>query len=367
MDTRTLPTETVMIDAFLENDPSYDGIFWAGVRTTGVFCRPSCTARRPNPGNLSFFATPREALQAGYRPCKRCRPLEIDDETPDWLQPLLKAVEDDPTRRWVDADLRARGLTPERVRRWFKRTYGMTFQAYSRARRLGSALSDVQDGRGVGRAAFDAGYDSLSGFHDAFRSYFGAAPTELGAAPIVRVDRIATPLGPMLAGADDTTLRLLEFTDRRMLETQIRRIRKALRAVFVPSSSPIIEQVRRELGEYFAGRRTAFETPSAGVGSPFQKEVWALLREVPYGETRSYRDLAVVLGRPAAVRAVGTANGANPLAVVVPCHRVVATDGSLSGYGGGVWRKRRLLDLERTSGAAGAGAAGARAAESGAG
>lgn len=345
--TDLLPTDAVMLEAFLGGDRSFDGIFWTGVRTTGIFCRPSCPARKPKPENVSFFAHPREALQAGYRPCKRCRPLEVADDAPDWLRPLLAAVDDHPARRWTDQDLRARGLAPERVRRWFRSAYGMTFQAYTRARRLGAALTDVQGGRSVASAAFDAGYDSLSGFHEAFRSYFGAAPTELDGARVVRITRLPTPLGPMLAGVGDEALHLLEFTDRRMLESQIGRLRRRLGAVFVPDTAELTERLRAELGGYFAGTRTAFDLPLDPVGSGFQHEVWARLAEIPYGETRSYADIAAAVGRPNAVRAVGTANGANPIAVVVPCHRVVASDGSLSGYGGGVWRKRRLLELER--------------------
>ena len=136
--TTELPTPKIMLAAFLRRDPTFDGVFVTGVSTTGIFCRPTCPARKPRPEHLSFFGTPREALLAGFRPCKRCRPLEPAGAPPDWLRPLLDAVEDDPERRWSDEDVRARGLSPERVRRWFKRHHGMTFQAYSRARRISS-------------------------------------------------------------------------------------------------------------------------------------------------------------------------------------------------------------------------------------
>lgn len=336
-----------MLEAFLARDPAYDGVFVTGVRTTGIFCRPSCVAKKPNPENLSFFGGSKEALEAGYRPCMRCRPLEAVGASPEWLQPLLEAVEADPTRRWSDTELRRRGLSPERVRRWFKAHHGMTFQAYNRARRLGSALGHVQDGSSVGRAAFEAGYDSLSGFQEAFRQYFGASPTGLEDASVVKVERLATPMGLMLAAATDDALVLLEFVDRRMLPTQIRRIRGRLSAVFVPDSNDVVATTARALEAYFAGEATRFELPLHTLGTPFQLEVWEALREIPYGETRSYADLAGQVGRPAAVRAVGRANGMNAHAIVVPCHRVVGADGRLVGYGGGLWRKRRLLDLER--------------------
>ncbi len=348
MDTTTeLPTPDVMLEAFLGRDTTFDGVFVTGVSTTGIFCRPSCPAKKPKPEHTFFFRGPQEALHAGFRPCKRCKPLEQAGTAPDWLQPLLDAVEEDPTRRWKDADVRARGLSPERVRRWFKQHHGMTFQAYHRARRLGSALGQVRGGQSVGRAAFEAGYDSLSGFQDAFRLYFGAAPTDLDGATVIEVSRLPTPLGPMLAGATEDALVLLEFVDRRALPTQVRRIRKGLAAVFVPGRNRIIEEIEADLAEYFEGRRQHFRAPLEMPGTPFQREVWQALGEIPYGETRSYGDVARALGRPSAVRAVGRANGLNALAIVVPCHRVVGADGKLVGYGGGLWRKQRLLDVER--------------------
>ncbi len=336
-----------MIEAFLQRDPSYDGVFYTGVRTTGIFCRPTCSARKPLRKNISFFAEAEEALSAGYRPCRRCRPLEQGGEAPSWVRPLLEAVEDDPTRRWTDQDVRERGLSPSRVRRWFKDTHGMTFHAYSRARRLGAALGRVQDGEGVSRAAFEVGYDSLSGFQEAFRRYFGDAPTSVGAATVAHVSRIATPLGPMLAATSDDAVHLVEFIDRRGLQAQVKRVGLRSGLVFAPGSTPVSDALERQLAEYFAGTRRTFDLPLRPAGSDFQEAVWDALRAIPYGETRSYADIAESVGRPGAVRAVGTANGANALAVIIPCHRVVRADGSLSGYGGGVWRKRRLLELEQ--------------------
>ena len=338
-----------MLEAFLGRDPAYDGVFITGVRTTGIFCRPTCVAKKPHPENLSFFGDAKQALDAGYRPCMRCRPLEPVGSSPAWLQPLLEAVEAEPGRRWSDDEIRARGLSPERVRRWFKRQHGMTFQAYHRARRLGSALGHVQDGISVGRAAFEAGYDSLSGFQEAFRLYFGTSPRRLEEAVVVRVDRVPTPMGLMLAAATEDALVMLEFVDRRMLPTQVRRIRERLGAVFVPEPSAVTAAVAQQLTAYFASELQAFDLPVRSLGTPFQRAVWDALREIPYGMTRSYADLARAVGRPAAVRAVGRANGMNALAVVIPCHRVVGADGKLVGYGGGLWRKQRLLDLEHAA------------------
>ena len=348
MDTRTLPPESRMRQAFMSGDGSWDGIFWAGVRSTGIFCRPGCPARKPDPRRLAFFATPDDAVEAGFRACLRCRPLEPVGTPPDWLRPLLDAVENDPTRRWTDDDLRRLGLAPDRVRRWYKKTHGMTFQAYHRARRLGGALEEVRDGRGVSQAAFEAGYDSLSGFQDAFRQTFGATPTELAQALVVRVDHLAPPLGPMAVAGSERGIHLLEFTDRRHLGRQIRRTEEKLQAVFAPGASAWSGPAREALNRYFGGDPTLLpELVTEPAGTPFQREVWARLEAIPVGETRSYGDVARELGRPAAARAVGTAVGANPLTIVVPCHRVVGADGRLTGYAGGLWRKRRLLELER--------------------
>jgi AraC family transcriptional regulator of adaptative response/methylated-DNA-[protein]-cysteine methyltransferase len=338
-----------MLEAFLARDPSFEGVFVTAVSTTGIFCRPTCSARRPLPEHLSFFATPREAVLAGYRPCLRCRPLEQSGEAPEWLRPLLRAVEGEPARRWSDDEVRRQGFSPERVRRWFKQHHGMTFQAYHRARRLGSALGAMQSGDSVGRAAVESGYDSLSGFQEAFRLQFGASPTALEGSRVIRVSRTPTPLGPMLIGATDDELVLLEFVDRRQLSAEIRKIGGRLGAVFVPDTNPLIERVSDQLRGYFAAERRDFDLPVHLVGSDFERDVWSALLAIPYGETRSYTDVATAVGRPAAVRAVGRANGMNAVAIVVPCHRVVGSDGRLVGYGGGLWRKERLLELERTA------------------
>jgi len=338
-----------MFEAFLTRDASYDGIFVTAVHTTGIFCRPTCSARKPRPENVSFYPSSKAALLSGFRPCKRCRPMEQVGEPPEWLRSLMAEVDRDPTRRWSDADVRAHGLTPERVRRWFQKNHGMSFHAYSRARRLGSALGQMKGGSGVTRAAFDSGYESLSGFQEAFRQYFGSNPTSTSQSEVVHVDRIVTPLGPMLVGATEDALCLLEFVDRRALPNQIKRIRARLKVAFVPGSNDIVRQTADQIHEYFEGHRRTFELPIALAGTAFQQDVWDALQAIPYGVTCSYGDVAKAMGRPAAVRAVGKANGDNALAIVIPCHRVVGADGRLVGYGGGLWRKKRLLELERNA------------------
>ena len=343
----TLPPRDEMLRAFLARDAAYEGVFVTGVRTTGIFCRPSCTARKPLPEHVEFFATPRDALFAGYRPCLRCEPLETAGAPPAWLKPVLDAVEADPARRWRDADVVALGISAERVRRWFQAHHGMTFHAYCRARRLGTALRRLGEGERVTDTAFDQGWESLSAFNEAFRKLFREAPRAAtrSAVPLV-ARRLLTPLGPMVACASDEALCLLEFADRRMLERQLRRICGRLGAVPTPGENPVLDATAAELERYFAGTLREFTVPVAQPGSEFQRSVWARLREIPYGETTSYGEVARSLGMPSHARAVARANGDNGVAIIVPCHRVIGADGSLTGYGGGLWRKRRLLDHE---------------------
>jgi len=343
----TLPTERTMRRAFLAGDPSYDGVFYTGVKTTGIFCRPSCTARKPRPENVEFFATPREALFSGYRACKRCRPLDADGRPPPWVARLLARLEAMPGERVRAADLRAAGVDPARARRWFQKHYGMTFQAYCRARRLAGAFRQIKGGSPVSDVASESGFESESGFRAAFARTFGAAPVRAAAGEAVVLEWIASPVGPLVAGATDAGLCLLEFSDRRMLEAQLDTLRRRLDAPLVPGRHRWLDALRSQLVEYFDGRRTRFDLPIVIKGTPFQEQVWRALLEIPCGETRSYRDIAEAIGHPGATRAVGTANGMNRIAIVIPCHRVVNADGKLGGYGGGLWRKQFLLDLER--------------------
>ncbi|MGE0455297.1 MAG: bifunctional transcriptional activator/DNA repair enzyme AdaA [Vicinamibacteria bacterium] len=343
---RPLPPRPEMERAFFASDASYDGLFFTGVRTTGIFCRPSCRARKPRPQNVQFFADARAAVFAGYRACQRCHPL-AEPGRPAWVAKLLERVEREPERRLRDQDLRAMGIEPERARRHFRSHYAMTFHAYARARRLGDALAQLREGRPLDDVALSSGFESHSGFRDAFSRAFGSAPGRARGALAVRVAWLESPLGPLVAGATTDGVCLLEFSDRRMLETQLRVLQRRLGPA-LPGASPHLERLRQELQEYFAGRRREFGVPLVAPGTAFEERVWTALRRIPFGETWSYAELARRVGSPGASRAAGSANGRNRLAILIPCHRVVNKDGRLGGYGGGVWRKQALLHLERT-------------------
>lgn len=346
MDSRLSPAE--MERAFFAGDAGYDGLFFVAVRTTGIFCRPSCPARKPLPKNVEYFRAIRDAVFAGYRPCRRCHPLRTLGAPPGWVEPLLKEVEADPDRRWTAVDLRTRGLTPERVRRWFQSTYGMTFAAWCRARRLGQAFTRLREGARIDEVVFDHGFESHSGFRDAFTQAFGLPPGKAAAGDCLYAALFQTPLGPMVAAATTRAVCFLEFADRRMFRDQVRTLARRFRLPLVPEENPLIQRLRAELEAYFAGRLRSFNVPLQEPGTDFQERVWAELQRIPYGETISYDVLAERAGSPGAHRAAGTANGMNRLAILVPCHRVVGKDGQLAGYGGGLWRKRLLLELERT-------------------
>jgi AraC family transcriptional regulator of adaptative response/methylated-DNA-[protein]-cysteine methyltransferase len=343
-----LPPAETMYRALAARDPAFDGIFYVAVKTTRIFCRSVCHARTPKRENVEFYADPHEALYAGYRPCLRCRPLDQGRLPPPLVDKLLAAVEADPAGRLRESDLARMGIEPTTARRAFQRYCGMTFHAYQRARRMGLALTGVREGKSMLDLQLDHGFDSPSGFRDAFARIFGTAPSGARAIDCLYAKWLETPLGAMLALANDDGLHLLEFVDRRGLEREIRALRRRVRHHVVPGEHRYLDQIGAELDAYFAGRSLAFATPLRLEGSPFQLSVWNALLAIPSGSTRSYADVAATIRHPSAVRAVGRANGDNKLAVVVPCHRVVGADGTLTGYGGGLWRKAWLLDHERT-------------------
>lgn len=335
-------------EAICRRDPEFVGIFLTAVKTTGIFCRPTCRARTPKRENVEFFETAQEAIRHGYRPCKVCKPMEPPSETPGFIRSLIEELQADPSTRFKAGDLRSRGIEPATVRRWFLRHHQMTFNAYQRMLRLNRAYHELAAGESVATTAFDSGYESLSGFGEGFRNAFGTAPSKAGEAAVIQLQRFSTPIGPMVACATDVGVCLCEFTDRRMLETEFADLRKRLGAVILPAhENPHLSQLEVELREYFEGTRKSFDVSLHTPTTPFRQRVWDELLTIPYGETRSYAEQAERIGKPTAVRAVASANGQNRIAIVIPCHRVIGADGSLTGYAGGLARKQWLLDHER--------------------
>jgi AraC family transcriptional regulator of adaptative response/methylated-DNA-[protein]-cysteine methyltransferase len=263
------------------------------------------------------------------------------------IDKLLALVEEEPSRKWSEEDLRDMGIEPATARRQFQRRFDMSFSQYARARRLGHAFNTIRKGESVIEAQLDAGFDSGSGFREAFAKTFGEAPNRARAARAFVMDWIDTPLGPMLAVADEAHLHMLEFIERKKLQEHVERYRRQFNATMLPGETRALKLIRQELADYFAGRSLTFTSQIAGAGSDFQNEVWDELRRIPPGSTRSYQEIAQRIGRPTAMRAVANANRLNRCAIILPCHRVIGADGTLTGYAGGLWRKQWLLDHER--------------------
>lgn len=335
--------------ALLAKNKEYEGVFYVGVKTTGVFCRPTCPARKPKFEHCEFFETAQQALFASFRPCKRCRPLSHPNQVSKLIQTLVEAVEANPEKRWRNSDFQELSIDASTARRQFKKRFGMTFVEYTRARRMGLAMKQIRSGEAVIEAQLATGYESSSGFRDAFTRIMGAAPTKSGNY-LLKAAWLDTPLGPMIAIADEKYLYLLEFVDRRGLEREVERLRQKTKSAVIPGATHVIHLIEAELKAYFNGDLKKFKTPLFFLGSPFQKQVWDELIKIPYGETRCYSDIAKAIGRQSAHRATASANGANQLAIIVPCHRVINISGDVGGYGGGLARKQWLINHEKRNG-----------------
>ena len=341
-----LPDDDTLYDALLARDADYDGRAFVGVSSTGIFCRLTCPARKPKRENCHFYNDVASCIQAGFRPCKRCHPLAPAAQSNPAITQLLSALAARPEHRWSETDVARMGFDASTVRRAFKRHFGMTFLEMARNRRLALAFTALSAGSVID-AQLDAGFDSPSAFRAAFAKLMGVAPGSLAKDALLRADHIKTPLGDMIAVCDKRALHLLEFADRKALPAEMKRLRNAAKGCIGIGRFATHDQIAAELEAFFAKQNDQFATPLVLHGTPFTRDVWKALQSIPAGETRSYSAIAASIGSPQAIRAVARANGANQIAIVVPCHRVIGADGSLTGYGGGLWRKQHLIDLEK--------------------
>ncbi|MGN6231296.1 MAG: bifunctional DNA-binding transcriptional regulator/O6-methylguanine-DNA methyltransferase Ada [Trinickia sp.] len=340
-------TDTERWDAVVGRDARADGAFFYAVATTGVFCRPSCASRLPRRENVSFYATTDEARAAGYRPCKRCRPEGLPRDMAI-VERACAALDADPQARLTLAQLsEAVHVSPFHLQRLFKRVVGVSPREYQAARRGAALRAALQRGEGVTRAAVDAGFNSPS-------RLYGSAAAELGMAPSayrkkgeglrVYYANAATALGQVLVAATGKGICRIAFGDDGAALVQ------TLRDAFVNAQviedrarmAPFIEQI----DAYLHGRRETFDLPIDVSTTAFRQRVWDALRNIPYGETRSYTQIAELLGAPRAVRAVASACASNPVALAIPCHRVLQKGGALAGYRWGLARKAALLEAE---------------------
>lgn len=328
--------------AFSARNRAFDGMFVGAVKTTGIFCKPSCPARHPLPQNVEYFADGESARAAGYRACLRCKPDEIgrDREAVAKAVRLIERAEDILA---LDDLAHAVGYAPHHFHRLFKRDTGVTPAAYARALRAKRTEAMLTATETVTAALYDAGYQSPSRFYAAAADRLGMTPSAWkrgGAGVTIRYAIVDTVLGKMLLAATEKGICRLSFDED---ETELRR--RFPNATIEPGGDAMAELIA---GAVLACADPANmpDLPLDVAGTAFQQAVWEELRRIPPGETRSYAAIAAAVGKPAAVRAAGTANGANNVAVLIPCHRVIRTDGSLGGYAYGLDRKQELLRRE---------------------
>ena len=333
-------------EIFAARNHAYSGQFYMAVKSTGIFCRPGCPARTPKMINCCFYNDAEGALEAGYRPCKRCHPMNMPGEASALIKKLINLVESDPERRWSEKDLAQEGIDPSTARRQFKGRFNMTFAAYVRQRNLARARQCLADGDSVINAQLSAGFDSPSGFREAFAKTFGRSPKTADKKPLL-IEWIDTPLGPMVVICDEQSLYLAEFTVRKNLKGQLDKLSKVYERPVLPGRTAITDDTQKQISLYFDGQLQDFDLPLITTGTKFQDGVWDALQAIPYGETRSYAELAVAIGNEKAFRAVASSNARNGLAIIIPCHRVINKGGGLGGYAGGLDKKQWLLDHER--------------------
>ena len=328
--------------AFMRRDRTWDGRVIGAVRTTGIYCKPSCPARRPKREHVEFFASGEEARSAGFRPCLRCKPDEVGRDR-DAVAAAIKLIESSDEAPTLDELAVHVGYAPHHFQRLFKRDLGVSPAEYARALRNRRTEVALKANGRVTDAVYDAGYSGPSSFYSDAKERLGMTPSawrDGGRGETIRWTQFDSPLGRMLIAATSKGICRLTFDDS---EASLRRL--------FPNAE-IVED-SGGLKALVEGALVAIERPLAAcdlpidvAGTAFQESVWRELRKIPPGETRSYAQIAAAIGQPKAVRAVGTANGDNHVAVLIPCHRVIRSDGSLGGYAGGVDRKRKLLDAE---------------------
>jgi O-6-methylguanine DNA methyltransferase len=355
----TIPDPATCYAALQRRDPAFDGVFFVGVISTGIFCRPVCPARTPLQRNCTFHADAAAAVAAGFRACKRCRP-ETAPGSPAWagsaasVARALKLIDGGALDDAVPVEgLGDRlGIGARQVRRLFARHLGVSPVAVAQAKRLAAAVAMIDAGeRPMAEVALAAGFGSVRRFNEVFAAVHGETPAarrkrQQGAHEMpLTLSRYAAPFAELLLVSDaEGVLRALDFSD---YAERMQRLLARHYGAFALVEGAAPAAIIAALDAYFAGDLAALDrVPVATGGSDFQRSVWAALRQIPPGTTSGYGALAARLGKPGAARAVGLANGSNPIGIVVPCHRVIGASGALTGYAGGVERKRWLLAHE---------------------
>jgi AraC family transcriptional regulator of adaptative response/methylated-DNA-[protein]-cysteine methyltransferase len=332
--------------ALIDRNPAYLNKFIVGVKTTGIFCIATCPARKPKYENVLFYEDIKEALRFGYRPCKICKPDEYKNHPPTDTLTALKLLKNSKDKKVEDWQLEEAGLDPQKISMWFDRNHGITFQTYQRMLRINVAYQELQSEKSFTSQSFAIGYNPLSGFGYTYKKLTTLTSQEAKEKNIILMTKLTTPVGPMFACSTKKGICLLEFTDRKMIETGFRDLQQRLNAIILRGENHHLKQLKQEMKEYFGGKRRSFDLSLDTPTTEFRQQVWNKLREIPFGQTASYKEQAIKLGNKKAVRAVANANGQNRIAIVIPCHRIIGSDGSLTGYAGGLDRKKWLLQHE---------------------
>lgn len=342
-DRAAIDTDAAMA-AFVRRDRASDGAFVVAVRTTRIYCRPSCPARRPRPENIAFYADGEAARAAGYRPCLRCRPDEASRDGRA-VREAIRLIEGSEARLGLEDMARAVGYAPHHFHRLFKRDTGLTPAAFARGLRAERLARQLDETASVTEAIYAAGYEASSRAYADARGGLGMTPSAWragGAGERIRHAVAQTSLGPLLIAATDRGLCRVAFDEG---EADLRARFPGAEMIDGDAGFAALVEAVAALVEN-PSRRPAPDLPLDLRGTAFQQAIWRALLTIPAGETRSYAEIAAMAGRPKAVRAAGTACGDNGLALVVPCHRVTRADGALGGYAYGPARKKVLLDRE---------------------
>jgi len=327
----------------------YDGTFFTAVKTTGIFCHPSCRARTPKAENVTFYDTIEEALQNGFRPCKICKPMEKIGETPIYIKKIIAELQQSPHQKISDELLKLKGIEPHTIRRWFKKNYNITFHSFQRMLRINYAFTTIKKGNSITYSAFESGYESLSGFNESYRSLFGESASKSKIRNVINVVRFSSPIGSIVTCATKKGVCFLGFIGQKRIENQFDEIQKQFNAIILPGRNEHLTDVKKEVNEYFEGKRKTFTVTLDVFGTDFRENVWNELLNIPYGKTISYKEQAIAINNRKAVRAVAAANGANRISIIIPCHRVIGSNGSLTGYASGLHKKKWLLNFEKNN------------------